>query len=95
MSISAEDVRAIARLARLSIAEEDIPVYAGQLSSILEFVAQMGTIDTTGVEPLAHPLELTARLRPDAVTEIDRRDELQAGAPETADGLYLVPQVIE
>ncbi|MGE0482944.1 MAG: Asp-tRNA(Asn)/Glu-tRNA(Gln) amidotransferase subunit GatC [Gammaproteobacteria bacterium] len=95
MSISAEDVRAIARLARLSIAESEIPVYAGQLSSILDFVAQMNAVDTAGVAPLAHPLELAARLRPDTVTEADRREELQTGAPETADGLYLVPQVIE
>lgn len=95
MSISAEDVRGIARLARLSIATEDIPAYASQLSAILEFVAQMNAIDTAGVEPLAHPLELSARLRPDTVTETDERTRLQAGAPETADGLYLVPQVIE
>jgi len=95
MSIKAEDVRAMARLARLEIAEPDIPVYADQLSRILDFVAQMNVIDTAGVEPLAHPLDLVARLRPDQVTESDQRENLQAGAPSTADGLYLVPQVIE
>jgi len=95
MSIQAEDVRAMARLARLEIAEPDIPVYADQLSRILDFVAQMNVVDTTNVEPLAHPLDLVARLRPDTVTESDQRDILQAGAPSTADGLYLVPQVIE
>ncbi|MEX2481454.1 MAG: Asp-tRNA(Asn)/Glu-tRNA(Gln) amidotransferase subunit GatC [Gammaproteobacteria bacterium] len=95
MSVEADDVRAMARLARLAIDEAEIPAYAAQLSGILAFVEQMNAIDTSGVAPLAHPLDLPARLRADAVTETDQRDELQAGAPQTAAGLYLVPQVIE
>lgn len=95
MPVTAEDVRAMARLARLAIDEFDIPAYAGQLSRILDFVAQLQAVDTHGVEPMAHPLDLPARLREDRVTEVDQREVLQHGAPHTAGGLYLVPQVVE
>ena len=95
MPISTFEVTAMARLARLAIAPDDIPGYAEQLSGILAFVAQMNTVDTTGVEPLAHPLELTARLRADEVTESDQRERFQALAPQVERGLYLVPKVIE
>ena len=95
MSVQAEDVRRIARLARLAIDPAEAPAYAARLSRILDFVAQMNAVDTRGVEPMAHPLDLGARLRADQVTETDQREQLQASAPQTADGLYLVPQVID
>lgn len=95
MAISNDEVRAMARLARLAIAPDDIPGYAQQLSSILVFVARMDEIDTSTVEPLAHPLDLIARLRPDRVSEIDQRELFQSLAPEVERGLYLVPKVIE
>lgn len=95
MAISNDEVRAMARLARLAIAPDDIPGYAEQLSGILAFVARMDEIDTSTVEPLAHPLDLTARLRPDLVSEIDQRELFQSLAPEVERGLYLVPKVIE
>lgn len=89
------EVRKIAHLARLGLAEADIPDYARDLGAILALVAQMDEVDTAGVEPLAHPLDMVQRLRPDEVTETDQRQRLQAGAPLTEDGLYLVPRVIE
>lgn len=95
MAISTLEVSAIAKLARLAIAPEDIPGYAEQLSGILALVARMNEIDTTAVLPLAHPLDLSARLRPDAVTESDQRELFQSLAPEVDRGLYLVPKVIE
>ena len=95
MAISKDEVRAMARLARLAIAPDDIPGYAEQLSGILAFVARMDEIDTRTVEPLAHPLDLIARLRPDLVSEIDQRELFQSLAPEVERGLYLVPKVIE
>ncbi len=95
MSIDPAAVQKIAWLARLKLAEHDVGEYARQLSGILEFVDQMNRVDTSGVEPLAHPLELSLRLRKDAVTEIDRREAYQAIAPEVAAGLYLVPRVID
>ena len=95
MSISADQVKAIARLARLSIEPSDIPEYADQLSRILTFVEQMNAADTNGVEPMAHPLDLAARLRPDAITERNERETFQVHAPQVENGLYLVPKVIE
>jgi aspartyl-tRNA(Asn)/glutamyl-tRNA(Gln) amidotransferase subunit C len=95
MSINADDVRVMARLARLRIEERDIPAYTEQLSKILDFVTQLEAVDTAGVEPMAHPSDQGARLREDVVTETDRRADLQRGAPEVREGLYLVPQVIE
>ena len=95
MSLDAAEIKKIAHLARLGINAEDIPEYSRNLSDILAFVEQLNAVDTTGVEPLAHPLEATQRLRADEVTETDTRDSFQQVAPETEAGLYLVPQVIE
>ncbi len=95
MSLQKEDVEKIAHLARLKIADSEIDTYARQLSNILAFVEQMNEIDTDGVEPMAHPQDLVARLRPDQVTESNQRDAFQQIAPCVKNGLYLVPQVIE
>jgi aspartyl-tRNA(Asn)/glutamyl-tRNA(Gln) amidotransferase subunit C len=95
MALDAADVEKIAHLARLGIEERDIPGYARNLSDILAFVEQLNAADTAGVEPLAHPLEATQRLRADLVSETDERQAFQAVAPQTEAGLYLVPKVIE
>ena len=95
MSLDTDDVIAIARLARLKIDDADVPHYAANLSSILDLVEQMNSVNTEGVVPMSHPLDVVQRLRDDAVTEGDQRDEFQAVAPATEDGLYLVPKVIE
>ena len=95
MSLDAAEIKKIAHLARLGINAEDIPEYSRNLSDILAFVEQLNAVDTTGVEPLAHPLEATQRLRADEVTETNNRDSFQQVAPETEAGMYLVPQVIE
>jgi aspartyl-tRNA(Asn)/glutamyl-tRNA(Gln) amidotransferase subunit C len=95
MSLSPDDVRSIAHLARLSISDQDIPVYARTLSNILEFVAQLERAETDGVTPMAHPLEMSQRLRPDQVSETDQRDLYQQNAPQVEAGLYVVPKVIE
>ncbi len=95
MSLQRSDVEKIAHLARLAIREEDIPAYTENLSNILALVEQMNAVDTDAVEPLAHPLDATQRLRPDAVTEEDQRDLFQSIALQVEAGLYLVPKVIE
>ena len=96
MSLTRRDVENIARLARLRVTEEELPVYAGSLSRILEFVEQLGAADTGQVEPMAHPLEdQVQRLRADEVTERDARDRYQQNAASVEAGLYLVPKVIE
>ena len=95
MLLSSSDVEKIAQLARLAVSPDDIGHYADQLSKILQFVEQMAAIDTSQVEPMAHPLNQTQRLRVDEVTEQDLRSLYQEGAPLTEAGLYLVPKVIE
>lgn len=95
MSFNAEAVNGIAWLARLAIDEDKAADYARDLSGILGFVAQMSAVDTEGTEPMAHPLEVAQRLRPDLVTESDQRSLFQQHAPSVEAGLYLVPKVIE
>lgn len=95
MSLDANDIKAIAKLARLKIDEADVPGYATNLSNILDLVEHMNSVDTEGVVPMSHPLEVAQRLREDIVTETNQRDELQKNAPAVQDGLYLVPRVIE
>jgi aspartyl-tRNA(Asn)/glutamyl-tRNA(Gln) amidotransferase subunit C len=95
MVLDASDVEKIAHLARLGIDPADVSDYTRNLSDILAFVEQLNALDTAGVEPLAHPLEATQRLRPDVVSEENDRETFQSVAPQTGAGLYLVPQVIE
>lgn len=95
MSVTAEDVRSIARLARLEVNDTEVDFYTRQLSRILELVAQMNDAATDDVAPLAHPLDTPARLRDDVVTETDQRAAMQSVAPAMENGLYLVPRVIE
>ena len=95
MALERSDVEKIAHLARLGLNEDDIPRTTEILNDILGLIDQMQAVDTRGVEPLAHPLEASQRLRPDTVSESDRRDAYQTIAPAVEEGLYLVPKVIE
>jgi aspartyl-tRNA(Asn)/glutamyl-tRNA(Gln) amidotransferase subunit C len=95
MSLQKTDVEKIAHLARISLSEQDIPLYTQNLSNILAFVEQMNSVDTTGIVPMAHPLDATARLRSDIVTETNLREHFQKIAPQVEAGFYLVPKVIE
>ena len=95
MSLSADEVRNVAHLARIGIEDGEVAATAEQLSRILQLVEQMSAVDTTGIEPLAHPLETPQRLRPDVVTEVVERERAQALAPEIEKNLYLVPRVVE
>ena len=95
MSLGPEDVKSIAHLARLEIDEKNIADYADSLSQILGLVEQMSAVDTTDVKPMAHPMDVSQRLRVDEVLEENQRARFQKIAPKTEDGLYLVPRVIE
>ena len=99
MSLSDDQVRRIARLARLEIAPQEVAPVATRLNRVLGLIEQMRAVDTAGIEPMAHPLDAQLpqgqRLRADEVTEKERRADYQALAPATQDGLYLVPKVIE
>lgn len=95
MSLSDDQVRRIARLARIDVAADESAAVIDRLNRVLALVDEMRAVDTSGVEPMAHPLDAEQRLREDVVTEPDRRDAYQAVAPAVQDGLYLVPKVIE
>ena len=95
MSLDKEQVQHIAMLARLRLADDEFAETVDKLSRIVDFVDQLQAAPTDDVVPMAHPLNQTQRLRPDAVTEPDERDHIQQNAPSTSDGLYLVPKVIE
>ena len=95
MSLSPDDVKRIARLARIEIDDEQALATQGQLNTIFDLIATMQAVDTRGTAPMAHAQEVYQRLRADAVTETDRRAAFQAVAPAVENGLYLVPKVIE
>jgi aspartyl-tRNA(Asn)/glutamyl-tRNA(Gln) amidotransferase subunit C len=95
MALERSEVEKIAHLARLGLNEADIPATTETLNNILGLIDQMQAVNTDGIEPLAHPLEATQRLRADQVTEVNQREAYQAIAPAVENGLYLVPKVIE
>jgi len=100
MSLDLNDVKRLARLAQLDLNEGQAAQTLDKLNGIFALVEQMRAVDTTGVEPLNHPIaayqnDVSLRLRDDSVTEPNRRDDYQETAPATQDGLYLVPKVIE
>ena len=93
--VNAQTVSAIANLARLSLNDTQSAEYAQSLNKILGMMESLKGIDTEGVEPLKSPFDHPQPLRADVVTETDHREQYQAIAPATQDGLYLVPRVIE
>jgi aspartyl-tRNA(Asn)/glutamyl-tRNA(Gln) amidotransferase subunit C len=95
VSLDKEQVRHIAMLARLKLTDDEHAESVEKLSKIVDFVDQLSQADTSGVVPMAHPLDAVQRLRPDVVTETDERDHYQQNAPAVEGGLYLVPKVIE
>ncbi|MGH8777532.1 Asp-tRNA(Asn)/Glu-tRNA(Gln) amidotransferase subunit GatC [Paraburkholderia sp.] len=99
MALTLTDVKRIAHLARLELADEEAGHTLAQLNDFFGLVERMQAVDTTGIEPLAHPIEqiedVALRLRNDAVTETVRREDFQKPAPAVQDGLYLVPRVLE
>ena len=95
MSISADQVQHVARLARLAVDDAQIPGIADKLTDVLNLLDQIQSVDTQGVEALTNPLDRTQILRTDAVTASNDRDNLMANAPAQKDGLFLVPKVID
>lgn len=95
MSLTLDDVKRIAHLARIEVSESEAQTYLAQLSSIFGLVEEMQAVDTSGIEPMAHAQDVVLRLREDKVSEADRRIAYQAVAPQVEAGLYLVPKVIE
>ncbi len=95
MAVDEDTVRAMAHLARVQIDPDRVAGYATEMSNVLALAEQMEEVDTSDVEPMAHPTHAVQRLRDDVVLEGNEREQFQEIAPETNDGYYLVPQVIE
>ncbi|MBM3357230.1 MAG: Asp-tRNA(Asn)/Glu-tRNA(Gln) amidotransferase subunit GatC [Betaproteobacteria bacterium] len=95
MALSLDDVRRIAHLARIGIDEAEAQAALAQLNDVFGLIAEMQAVDTGGVEPMSHALDVVQRLREDAVTETDQHALFQSIAPHVENGLYLVPKVIE
>ena len=93
--LSLDEVRRIADLARIEVPETAVAALQHQLNGIFGLIEQMRAVDTAGVEPMAHAVDVTQRLREDRVTESDQHELFQSLAPQVEDGLYLVPKVIE
>ena len=95
MPVSTEQVRHIAKLARIAMSDEEIERLAPELNNILGWVEQLAEVDTDGVEPLTAVIDQKLRLRDDVVTEGNIRDDILANAPEAQHGFFAVPKVIE
>ena len=95
MTLDKDTVQSIAHLARLNIDDTEVEKYQIELSNILELVKQMEECDTSGIEPMTHPFDATLRFRQDCITENNQSDKYQSLAPDSQDGLYLVPKVID
>ena len=95
MSLTLDDVKRIAMLARIEVTDSESEQILEQLGGIFKLIEQMQSVDTAGIEPMAHAQDLVARLRPDTVTETDEHELFQSIAPEVEADLYLVPKVID
>jgi aspartyl-tRNA(Asn)/glutamyl-tRNA(Gln) amidotransferase subunit C len=95
MSLTVEQVRRVAQLARLEISDAEAQTTLGHLNGIFALIEAMQAVDTKGIEPMAHAQDVAQRLREDRATEPNQREAFQSVAPETEAGLYLVPKVIE
>ena len=95
MSVTNEQVRHIARLARIAMSEEELGRLLPELNNILGWVEQLGEVNTDGVEPLTAVIDQKLRLRDDQVTDGDIREDVLANAPQAQHGFFAVPKVIE
>jgi aspartyl-tRNA(Asn)/glutamyl-tRNA(Gln) amidotransferase subunit C len=95
MSLTPDQLQRIALLARIDVSAEESQGVTERLNRVLGLIDQLQAVDTQGIEPMSHALDVVQRLRPDEVTEPDRRDAYQQAAPAVEQGLYLVPKVIE
>ena len=95
MSVDAATVRRIAHLARIAVAESEIPHLQGELNAILAFVEQLSEVDVDGVEPMTSVTPMDLKKRPDVVNDGEIADEVVANAPESRDHFFLVPKVVE
>lgn len=95
MSVDTQAVRHIAKLARIAMSDSEVEAMVPELNNILNWVEQLGEVDTEGVEPLTAVIDQKLRLREDVVTEGDCRESVLANAPDAQHGFFAVPKVIE
>jgi aspartyl-tRNA(Asn)/glutamyl-tRNA(Gln) amidotransferase subunit C len=95
MSLSPDQIERLARLARIALGPAEEGEVVGQLNRVLGLIDQMRAVDTAGIEPMSHPVDVVQRQRPDVVAEPDQRELFQSLAPAVEAGLYLVPKVLE
>ena len=95
MSLTIQDVKRVAHLARIAVTEDEAEDVLNKLTGIFALIEDMRKVDTTGIEPMSHAQDVSLALREDKVTETDRHADYQRVAPAVEDGLYLVPRVVE
>ena len=95
MSLSSQDIERIAHLARIRVTPADVLDVRAKLDGIFKLIDEMQAVNTQGIEPMSHGLDMVLRLRDDVVTETNHREKYQKNAPQAADGYFLVPKVIE
>jgi aspartyl-tRNA(Asn)/glutamyl-tRNA(Gln) amidotransferase subunit C len=95
MSVDAATVKRIAHLARIAVAEEDVPHLQGELNAILDFVAQLDEVDVDGIEPMTSVTPMVMKKRQDVVTDGNIADQIVANAPAREDNYFLVPKVVD
>jgi aspartyl-tRNA(Asn)/glutamyl-tRNA(Gln) amidotransferase subunit C len=95
MTIDTDTARKVAHLARIRVAEADLPALAGEFNAILGFIAQLDEVDVTGVEPMVSVTPMTLKLRADTVTEGGQPARVLSNAPDAREGFFAVPKVVE
>ena len=95
MSVDAQTVRRIAHLARIAVADDEIPHLQAELNAILAFVEQLAAVDVANIEPMTSVTPMAMKKRPDIVTDGEIAEQILRNAPETQDGFFLVPKVVE
>lgn len=95
MSVDPDTVRRVARLARIAVKDEEVEPLAGELNEILGWVEQLSEVDVEGVEPMTSVTPMSLKRREDVVTDGDRQGDILANAPETREGFFAVPKVVE
>ena len=95
MSLSPDQIERLARLARIALGPEEEVAVVSQLNRVLGLIDQLRAVDTAGIEPMSHPVDVAQRERPDIVDQVDQHELFQSVAPAVEAGLYLVPKVLE
>ncbi len=95
MSVTNQDVKKVARLARIALPEDQVEPMTDELNNILNWIEQLGEVDVEGVEPMTSVVDTSLPMREDVVTDGGIQDKVLANAPKSEDGFFVVPKVVE